>query len=283
MKKILLLLFVLFLQNTYAALDYNQLNTDVSYCDKIKTSQCFLNLVNKYTMANSYTRNVLYYYYASALMLEKEYGKAKDAFKTVLFREKNNKELIKLANQNIAKINEIYNEMANANNIDTGNYYDSNKEYYYWQNPYNIKVFISSNTGKEEIFKKAFSLWDERLFKSVNFSYVNDANKADIIIKYVDSIGSNKAGVTYFSQVYQIGKKTYMKKINIEVALNNPGGGRFTDANLLSTTLHEIGHGLGIRYHSENKNDIMYYNTETYKNGNISRRDVNTVKYIYRN
>jgi predicted Zn-dependent protease len=161
-------------------------------------------------------------------------------------------------------------------------YFDKTKIKARWQNPSNIKVYIASNVGKEVIFKKAFATWDDKLYKSINFSYVTEENKADIVIKFVDALSGNKAGVTEYPQIWNLGSKEYLKKVVVKVALQNPQGGKYTDTNLLAIALHEIGHALGISYHSDNLNDIMYYSTETYKNGSISKRDVNTVQRIYR-
>ena len=282
MYRIILLLAIFLFQFAFAAVDYEQLKAQRAECYKIQTSACFLKLYNQYSLAASGWRNILYFDYAQMLLAEKDYAKAQEAFKTVLRKENNNKELISATQKKLNEINELYEKISTANNLDAGDYFDKTKEKLIWQNPYNIKVYIASSTGKEDILKRAFGIWDDKLYKSINFSYVSEENKADIIIKYVDTLSGSQAGITKYSQVWNAGNKKYLKKVNVEIALKNPNGGSYTDTNLLAIALHEIAHALGINYHSDNLNDILYYSTETYKNGSVSRRDVNTVQRLYR-
>ena len=277
-----LLIFLLICQCVFAKVDYNQLQNDRKYCYQIKTSNCFLTLINNYSTVTREWKNILRYDAGLGYMWEENYPKAKEYFNSVLFHESNNQQLRKLAQQRLNEISEIYRKIARANNLDAGDYYDKNGDNLVWQKPYNIRVYIASNTGKESILKRAFSVWDDRMMKTVNFTYVDNDNDADIIIKFVNSLDGTKAGVTKYSSVAIAGNKKYLKKVNIEVSLRNPYGGKYTDTNLLSTALHEIAHGLGITYHSDNKNDILYYSVESYKNNSISRRDVNTIQQLYR-
>ena len=281
-KIFFVILVVILLQPTYASVDYNKIDTDRKACYKVMTSQCFYDLMNKYSSADKRTKNFLRYDYAVGLMAEQNYAKARENFKSVLFHETNDKHLIQLANNKIKELNEINRKIITANNLDSGDYFNKNTKKSLWLNHYNIKIYIASNVGKENIIKSAFRVWDEKMFKTINFSYVDSADDADIIIKFVDSLSGNAAGITKYSEVIQNNNKNYLKKINVEIALNNPSGGKYTDSNLMGIILHEIGHALGINYHSDNQNDIMYYSTESYKNGSISRRDIRTLEMIYR-
>jgi hypothetical protein len=281
MRKISITFLLLLSTCSFANINYEELKSERDYCYQIKTSQCFAKLIDKYALATREMKNILYYDYGCALMVEENYTKAQDTFKTVLFKEKNNKQLIKSTQEKLSKINEINQKMQTARNLDAGNYLDKSQEKIVWQKPYSIKVYVASNTGKEYILKRALSIWDKELYSIVNFTYVNKEEDADMILKLVSSLDEDKAGVTKTSYVIINGKK-YLHKANVEVALKTPVGGNFTDINLLSIALHEIGHSLGLNYHSGNLNDIMYYSTESYKNSSLSRRDVNTIRELYK-
>ena len=80
-----------------------------------------------------------------------------------------------------------------------------------------------------------------------------------------------------------ISKSVNILKAKIKISLCDVNGNFYNDDELLSIILHEIGHALGIGGHSRNLNDVMYYSTNNYKNGEISKKDVNTVVKIYHN
>ena len=96
-------------------------------------------------------------------------------------------------------------------------------------------------------------------------------------------IDKNTVGITKYTELKLVNGKRYFSHVDIEVSLTNYNGGEFTDKNLQAIALHEIGHALGITYHSDNLNDIMYKSTDSYKNTTISKRDLNTLKETYRN
>jgi hypothetical protein len=56
----------------------------------------------------------------------------------------------------------------------------------------------------------------------------------------------------------------------------------FTDNLVTTTSRHEIGHALGISWHSANANDVMYFSMPIAdKEVEISKRDVNTLLKLY--
>ena len=282
MKKIVLVCVLMLFSFSFAAVDYDQLKKDRDYCYKIRTSACSLKLINKYPLATRQWKNILKYDYGVNLLAEENYTEARNAFKEVLFYEKNNKQLIEMSQKKVNEIDTKLNTIAQANTQDYGNYFNKNETNMKWRNPENIKVFIASKKGKEYVFKKAFTIWDEKLGSLINFTYVPKEENANIVIKFVDSLSDNKAGLTRFNTVYSSNGVNYMDRVTVEIAMPNPYGGTYTDTNLLSIALHEIEHALGIPYHSDSKNDILYYSSESYKNGSISKRDINTIKQLYR-
>lgn len=281
MKKLLIFGFLLFFSNTAFAFTYNELEYDRKVCYGSYSSKCFYKLVTKYSSDSRYA-NIVKFDYGYALMVEKEYTKAKFTFQNILASEKENTKLIAATKDAINKINEHTKDVYKANGNDRGNYYNSANTTK-WKNNKDIKVCVKGKTGKEYIMKNAFRTWAQRSGYAVSISFVTDVNNADIICFFTDIISSQHAGLTEYKYVRMADGKQYITKAYVKVALTNPAGGKYTDKNLESIALHEAGHALGISGHSNNINDIMYYSTESYKNGTLSNRDINTLKAIYAN
>ena len=272
-------IFLFFCSLAYAEVDYQNFVKDRKACYANASSKCFYKLINRYSSDSRYS-NVLKYDYGVALMNEKEYIKAKNAFQNIVANEKQNTKLIELAKQGIKDINERQKDVFKANSKDTGNFYDANQSRK-WKNPKKIKVCVLGRTGKEYILKRAFRTWVIRSNYAVDVTFVDDPKTADIKCYFVNTVSKTQAGITSSKFAKSPDGKIYMIQAEVKVGLLNPYGGKYTDKNLESIALHEAGHALGISNHSDNINDIMYYSTESYKNGYLSRRDVNTLKALY--
>ena len=255
--------------NAFASADYEVLKQELKSCNwKL---DCHYELLKKYKQ-----EPLARYYYAKALMIDKDYYKAKENFEILLSDSKLSPGFRKAVQDDYDKIKQQLKDMHIANSNDYGNYIADLEAYYTWKNPANIKVFIKESK-KKELFKQAFHKWDYELYQLVNFEYVSDESQADIVCCYVKEIEHEDwVGIT---RSYRI-KENYTKAI-IEVKTVDEYNNPYNDKELLSIILHEIGHALGIRGHSKNLNDIMYFSMDTYKNGTISRKDVNTVLRIY--
>ena len=272
-----MLLFVPLFAN--AAVDYQEFKKERSACYAQLNSKCFYKLLMKYSNEDK-VYNFVKYDYGVALMAEKEYTKAKTSFQNVVNSEKNSAELVEYAKKRIAEINEYQKNVYKANSQDKGDYYNSGASAK-WQDPKKINVKVAGRTGKEYLIKNAFRTWALKSGYLVDFTFVTDPNAADITCSFVESLGKEHAGITYTKTATTRSGAKYITKADVKISLTNQMGGKYTDKNLESIALHEVGHALGIIYHSDNINDIMYYSTESYKNGSISRRDANTLKALY--
>ena len=290
----------------YAALflEAKKLNQEFTLCKKkfyeaenyYIAEQCFSDIIKK-------TNRIEYkYYHALALFNLMEFDKSKAELKEIV----DNSSLIKNKNL-VSKAENIYDflnssseqeliyfikyndlELSEENSIrlDIGDYFSDLSKTAVWQNPQKVTVYVAKSS-RMEIIKHAFQIWDEALGSTVNFVFVNDKQTADITcfcVKQLDGmrLGSTK---TYFDKDKKSGKR-YLSKAKMQIALYEPETNKIIDEkNILSTTLHEIGHALGIISHSKQKGDIMYYDSSSYKQSKaeVSKRDVNTVKKIYGN
>ena len=258
--------------------------------------QCFSDIIRN-------TNRIEYkYYHALALFNLMEFDKSKAELKEIIDNSSlvKNKILVSKA-KNIydflnsssekeliyfIKYNDVELSEENSIRLDIGDYFSDLSKTAVWQNPQKVKVYVAKSSRMKTI-KRAFQIWDEALGSTVNFVFVNDKQTADITcfcVKQLDGmrLGSTK---TYFNKDKKNGKK-YLSKAKMQIALHEPETNKVIDEkNILSTTLHEIGHTLGIISHSKQKGDIMYYDSSSYKQSKaeVSKRDVNTVKKIYGN
>ncbi len=166
------------------------------------------------------------------------------------------------------------------------NYYNDLTEVAIWKNPKKITVCIDQYAPKKHIFKKAFEAWDRALYDMVNFEYIDNIQKADIYAREVNISeykGADTIGNTPV-EWYQIGSKRYIDRAEVTVSYNDTQGRTRSDSEFYAIALHEIGHALGIISHSPTRGDVMYQDTSSYEaiqNARITKRDINTLRYIY--
>lgn len=126
----------------------------------------------------------------------------------------------------------------------------------------------------EEV-KKAFSTWQTLLGNRFRFVYTNDPKLSDITVEWWQQAKGAEVGL----QTLKWSNNT-ITEATINIALWNPAGGVFNNTQIYGIALHEIGHVLGIRGHSNNPNDIMYYSMDK-TTPTLSTRDMNTMRMLY--
>ncbi len=143
-----------------------------------------------------------------------------------------------------------------------------------------INVYVSPS-DKSVVIKNAFMQWEKATSKLVSFNFVGTAETAQITVETVD-----KLSIPYTAG-YEAGlasvnaKNNVIYKSHIDILRVNPNTKEpFNDDFVLTTTMHEIGHAIGLQGHSPDENDLM---AAVNKKGakNITKRDLNTVKRLY--
>lgn len=300
---VIVIIFVVLIFNYISLINKtNNLNEELNSCKRDlyttkkykEAEKCFLKILNA-TNKPDYK-----YYHAVCLFNLMEFDKAKVEFKEIIDNQNKikNKKIIEKSKKLYKFLSSItekslidyltYDEIdeENLKRLDVGNYYSDLDKTTTWKHPEKIKVFVEINDCTL-IQKKAFAIWDKALDNTVNFVFTRNEDDADIVCDCKYKLDNNQLGKTKTKSKKdkETGKK-YLYKANIKVATHDPVEGKeISDNDILSTTLHEIGHALGIISHSPQKGDIMYFDSSSYKQdkAEVSNRDVNTVKKIYGN
>lgn len=135
-----------------------------------------------------------------------------------------------------------------------------------------------SQTEKQEyysIINQAATIWNR--VAPVNLFQSQTPQNADIIITWT-KVGIKFEGMCKFPSIIA----SEIKKVSIEIGLPNPNSPKnITNSTILHTTLHELGHAMGLG-HGVDSNDLMFVpHTKTL---NIpSQNDIFVLKTLYNN
>jgi tetratricopeptide (TPR) repeat protein len=136
---------------------------------------------------------------------------------------------------------------------------------------------------------RALDLWCKATDGRVSWKTVEEKRNADIEVRFTadpadvgKSESHSEAGVCESQSVRQKGAK--IGGINhcvVKLLTTDHDGNPYSQEALEATAAHEIGHALGMREHSSNPNDVMFFAaTKTVREG-LTERDANTIKHVY--
>lgn len=173
------------------------------------------------------------------------------------------------------------------------NYIDDNEKIIRWNHKeMPIKVYIdkfNAPANVDNIIKDAFYPWAYVLGGVIRYIIVNNSSDADIIVKFKNTyseVGNicnkEEAGGCAFTVNYG----NIIKSSDITIATKGWDGKALPEYAIFNTSLHEVGHALGIKGHSQVKSDIMSlgygeYEVVLQKRSSLSKRDINTIRLIY--
>lgn len=279
MKKILILLLLIFTTPALAQNYYEQGKTEFYKKNYIQAQQLFLkelqynpeNYPCRYFLAHSYA------YSGNIIKAKEEYNKI------IIFSPVDS--VKKLAIQSMYNLNH-----SEKNNTKTNSYSYSNADNYYeyiklqenyvkWKN-FPINVYVSP-CEYSHIIKNAFLQWEKATDGLVSFNFVGNIAAAKITVSMVDTLkiptnNNFEAGLATVQA-----KNNIIYKSHIDILRNNPQTGeKFDNALILTTSMHEVGHALGLQGHSPNNQDLMSAINHT-GTKRITQRDLNTLKKLY--
>jgi predicted Zn-dependent protease/Flp pilus assembly protein TadD len=135
----------------------------------------------------------------------------------------------------------------------------------------------------EETLKRSFADWSAASGGIINFLPVASASDADIICSWTaDSNKLANAAESGEAHVTTLGNQIVSVKLELLTISALPGT-QITDNMIRRSSLHEIGHALGLTGHTTNPGDIMFYDLGTINDEwrNLSARDAATIVQLY--
>ena len=139
------------------------------------------------------------------------------------------------------------------------------------------------NPENPQLVRQALSEWAQALGGRIRFSYLPDERGADVQVHWKRVMDADKGEhVAGYNETRTWGK--FMERNNIILALHHRDGVPYSARDIHSVALHEAGHMMGLRSHSDNPQDVMYPSTvfdgsEDYRH--LSARDIRTVQMLY--
>ena len=146
-----------------------------------------------------------------------------------------------------------------------------------------LKVFITEGRGvqgwdssmKQSVLS-AMRIWQQGTRNRVSFTQVYSQSNADIVVRWRRNFSDGILGV---SPLQTVGDTIVASDVNL--ATFYPDSNRaIPPDDLRAIAVHELGHAIGIRGHSPNPDDIMFYSKTRQEDG-LSQRDMNTVGMLY--
>lgn len=152
-----------------------------------------------------------------------------------------------------------------------------------------LRIYIerakAGNGASDEyitILKDAFRDWAVASKGIIDINFVDSTGKADIICTWSrDSTKFKNSSEAANTRVYAKNGKLYKGQVEI-LTISSEDSRPITSNQARATSLHEVGHILGLTGHSNNLNDIMYISANLKDSwANLSYRDINTLLRLY--
>ena len=124
----------------------------------------------------------------------------------------------------------------------------------------------------KERIKKQFQKWEDTLDGKLRFNFLEEYSQdCDIYIDFQRNSCVGVIGQCQYTSILETGE---YKKMYITLGL-------IWDQYFDQNVLHEIGHAIGIGGHSASNTDIMSKCLNPALGGQLSRKDINTIRILY--
>lgn len=142
-----------------------------------------------------------------------------------------------------------------------------------------LNVYVQTPFYKEHLqyVWDAFKEWEFLSNGLVSFNKVSSEDEAQIVVKW-ERIFADSPNYDYYGYALPQINADDLIKYEIFLAELDHNKKIILPTKLFTVALHQIGHSLGINAHSDNKDDIMYFEPTA---KNLTRRDVSTLNVLY--
>lgn len=139
------------------------------------------------------------------------------------------------------------------------------------------------NPENPERVKAAFAEWEQVMAPRFHFIYMPDERGSDVQVRWAARIAHDEIGeAAGINETATWGK--FISKNDIKIALVNQQQLVYPPTMIQSVALHEIGHMLGLKAHSNLPSDVMFPaspQSAWHDVQHLSNRDINTLKLVY--
>ncbi|HEY9688146.1 MAG TPA: matrixin family metalloprotease [Coleofasciculaceae cyanobacterium] len=186
----------------------------------------------------------------------------------------------------LATIPAVYTGQAVNMAADAGDYFSRQRKIHRWSDQTRFVLVHISAPGhlpdwraeNVAVVKAAFAEWQRALGNRLIFVFMKDTTDADVTIHWWNTATPGAEKSACGLNMYKTWGK-YIAQNDIYLSLHRSNGMTWTPDQLYSVALHEIGHMIGIKEHSDNPTDIMAEATN--ETLHLTARDINTMKRIY--
>lgn len=101
----------------------------------------------------------------------------------------------------------------------------------------------------------AFKRWANACEQKLNFQYIDDEKKANIVVEFTDKVNGSDGPLGEYSLEIQGMEIT---KATIKIATKNPQVRKYSKDYIFTTMLHEVGHAIGMAEADRKRSSIMH-------------------------
>lgn len=155
-----------------------------------------------------------------------------------------------------------------------------------------LKVFVAdggprNNRAFRQFIAEAFNAWCQATGGRLAWTPVGDGTPADITCRLVErasqlsqSTGS-EGGLTLTETLSGRDGTEEIQSAEISIVLLDASGRPVSERDIRATCLHEAGHALGMKGHSSNNRDVMFFTESPTTSPYLTDRDRNTIGRLY--
>ena len=158
-----------------------------------------------------------------------------------------------------------------------------------------LRIFIESGTsvqGYTDSFRRAFdealAAWQKGCGYRLSFAPANSAADADMVVNWSSDYAGVKgestgaeAGIANLDIEELPSGERLITGVKITLLTVEHEGTPVTEEGMKKTCLHEIGHALGLRGHSSNNRDVMFFSESGSVWPALTKRDKATLTRLY--